>query len=507
VHVQRRELLKAGLSLPFLGPWAALAAQGATTARTAGFTPATVVELARKLAASAYRPADTRLPPALQVGYDQYRDIRFNPAQAVWREQDLPFQLQMFHRGFLFPHRVELNLVQDGRASPLVYSPRQFDFQNQPVPAEADLGFAGFRIHHPLNRAEYFDELCTFLGASYFRAVPRGLNYGLSARGLALGSGDAGAEEFPLFTRFWIEQPAAGADQIVVHALMDSPSVAGAFRFVIRPGAETVFDVQTRLFPRVTLHRAGIAPLTSMFQFDAGDRVGVDDYRSAVHDSDGLAMLNGRGEQLWRALRNPPGLQVSGFQDSHPRGFGLMQRKRDFSAYADLEAHYERRPSLWVEPRGDWGAGEVTLVEIPTADEYHDNIVAFWRPAAPLQAGREYRFDYRLHWCAEHSWQPELATVAMTRIGAAPAPGTRLVVIELAGGRLSKLAADHAVQADVWASGGRIANAVAYANAQTGGWRLSFEFTPEGSGDTELHARASDARGALSETWLYRWSA
>lgn len=504
--MERRELLKAGLSLPLLGGCGTLGAIATATAADGAFGADTVAALARQLAASAYRPPDTSLPETLQVGYDQYRDIRFDPAQALWRGDGLPFQLQFFHRGFLFPNRVDVSLVENGAATALAYSPQLFDFKNMPAPEGGDLGFAGFRIHTPLNRPDYYDELCAFLGASYFRAVAKGLGYGLSARGLALGSGDPGPEEFPLFKRFWIERPAAGAGHIVVHALLDSPSAAAAFRFAITPGVETVFDVRMRLYPRVTLSRAGIAPLTSMFEFDAGDRVGVDDYRPAVHDSDGLAMLNGRDEQLWRPLRNPAGVQISGFEDRNPRGFGLMQRKRSYTDYADTEARYQNRPSLWVEPRGDWGAGAVTLVEIPTADEYHDNIVAFWRPAAPLAAGREYRFDYRLHWCRDHSWQPELAVVAMTRIGAAPQPGTRLVVMELAGGRLAKLPVSAKVDADVWASNGRIANPVIYANPETGGWRLSFEFTPAGERDVELHARAQDARGPLSETWLYRWT-
>lgn len=506
VPVERRELLKAGLSLPLLGGLGTLGAVVSASAATGGFNADTVAALARRLAGRAYQPPDTTLPETLRIGYDQYRDIRFDPAQAIWRNDGLPFQLQLFHRGFLFPNRVDISLVQNGSASALVYSPQLFDFKNMPAPEGGDLGFAGFRIHTPMNRADYFDELCAFLGASYFRAVAKGQGYGLSARGLALGSGDPGPEEFPLFKQFWIERPAAGADHIVVHALLDSPSAAAAFRFAIKPGAETVFDVQMRLYPRVTLTRAGIAPLTSMFEFDAGDRVGVDDFRPAVHDSDGLAMLNGRDEQLWRPLRNPASVQISGFEDRNPRGFGLMQRKRGFADYADTEAGYQRRPSLWVEPRGDWGAGAVTLVEIPTADEYHDNIVAFWRPAVALVAGREYRFDYRLHWCDNHNWQRELAVVAMTRIGAAPQAGARLVVLDLAGGRLAGLTAAAKVEADVWASNGRIANPVAYANPETGGWRLSFEFTPDSNSDVELHARAQDARGPLSETWLYRWT-
>jgi glucans biosynthesis protein len=244
-----------------------------------------------------------------------------------------------------------------------------------------------------------------------------------------------------------------------------------------------------------------------MFEFDPSDRVGVDDYRPAVHDSDGLAMLNGRDEQTWRQLQNPGSLQHSGFQDRDPRGFGLMQRKREYADYQDTEANYQKRPSLWVEPVGEWGEGEVHLVEIPTADEYHDNIVAFWRPKQALAAGREHRWRYRLHWCRDHAWRPELATVASTRIGKAAAKGTRLVVIDLAGGRLSTLADDAKPQVDAAASHGALRNPVAYRSGDAGNWRMSFELEPGDAPVVELRARLRDARGPLSETWLYRWMA
>jgi len=506
--VRRRELLKTGLSLPLLGlgaaaPWAALAAAGPARA----FGADTVPGLARALAAQSYRPGDSELPPALAaIPYDRYRDIRYDPAQAVWKAERLPFQLQLFHRGFLFKHRVDLHLVEGGRATPVVYRPQMFSFGAAPRPQQDDLGFAGFRIHAPINRADYYDEVAAFLGASYFRAVAKDLLYGLSARGLALNTGAGEGEEFPVFTGFWIERPARRARNIVVHALLDGPSVAGAMRFSIAPGVETVFDTQLRLYPRVSLARVGIAPLTSMYHFDAAHRVGIDDFRPSVHDSDGLALHNGAGEQIWRPLHNPRSLQESAFQDRRPRGFGLMQRKRAFADYADAEAHYERRPSLWVEPLGDWGEGAVHLIEIPTGDEYHDNIVAFWRPRAPLAAGREYRYDYRLHWCARHAWKPELAVVAGTRIGAGR-DGARRVVIDLEGGRLAGLAADARLRASVWASAGRVVDAVAHANAGTGGWRMAFELQPQDARAIELRAVLEDERGPVSETWLYRWTA
>lgn len=504
--MRRRELLLAGLTLPL----ATLA--GAAWPRRAGaaatpFDDRTVPEQARRLAAAPYVAPDRQLSSGLEkIQYDQYRDIRFDPADALWTKEKRPYRVQFFHRGFLYRDRVDVHTVAEGVATSVVYHPQMFSFGRAPAPDDVDLGFAGFRLHAPINRADYFDEVCAFLGASYFRAVARGQVYGLSARGLALKTADPAGEEFPVFKAFWIETPAPGAREIVVHALLDSPSAAGALRFRIVPGVQTVFDTALRLYPRVELDRAGIAPLTSMFHFDASDRVGIDDYRPSVHDSDGLALFNGSGERIWRPLRNPGALQESVFMDSRPRGFGLLQRKRQFADYADSEAHYEKRPSLWVEPVGDWGEGAVHLVEIPTRDEFHDNIVAFWRPRQPLAAGREHRFDYRLHWCDRPQWPAELATIAQTRIGRAE-QGGRQIVIELAGGRLRELSPDAVPRAVVSASRGEVANIVAHANAGTGGWRIAFELRPGNERIVELRARLEDAKGPLSETWLYRWTA
>lgn len=505
--MNRRDLLAASLCLPFAALWSGgvgarvLSGAGPATAFDAGTVPA----LARELAARPWQAPAQALPAWLEgMDYDAWRDIRFDPARALWAGQERGFTAQFFHPGFLFREPVQVSEVVDGQARAVDYAAGLFDFGANPVPAGAGdapaAGFAGFRLHAPLNRPDYLDEVCVFLGASYFRAVARGQLYGLSARGLALGTADPAGEEFPRFTRFWIERPAPGATGIVVHALLDGPSVAGAYRFAITPGAETVMDVQSRLYPRVRLDRAGIAPLTSMFQFDASDRGGFDDYRAAVHDSDGLALWTGAGEQLWRPLANPAVLQESAFVDAGPRGFGLMQRKRGFADFGDAEAHYERRPSLWVEPAGDWGRGHVHLVEIPTADEYLDNIVAFWRPDAALEAGREHRFDYRLHWCGDHGWNPGLARVLRTASGALAGGGRRFVIdLAATGGGATPVP-------EVAADRGRIAG-TSLQRLPAGGWRLAFELHPGTAPVVELRARLLGAdRNPLSETWLYRWT-
>ena len=387
VAVRRRELLAAAITAPLLGHWwSALALEASGVASP--FDADTVAGLAKALAARDYVEAESALPRVLEeASYDAYRDFRYRADHALWREEgDARFQAQFFHRGFLFRPKVDIHVVDGGQARALPFSTELFDYAPNPAPVLDDIGFAGFRLHAPLNRADYFDELCVFLGASYFRAVGRGLGYGLSARGLALGTGEPAAEEFPAFRAFWLHRPDAGSQSITIDALLDSPSVAGAFRFVVTPGEDTVFDVDARLYPRVALEKAGIAPLTSMFHFDASGRRDVDDYRPAVHDSDGLAVFTRTGEQVWRPLHNPRAIQHSGFQGEAPVGFGLMQRKRGFADYADIEARYHHRPSLWIEPRGDWGKGAVMLVELSTNDEIHDNIVAFWRPETPAAA-------------------------------------------------------------------------------------------------------------------------
>lgn len=475
------------------------------------FDETTVAALARALSARPYQPPPSNLPARFAgLGYDAYRAYRYRASRALWRDLDLPFQAQFFHRGFLFEHRVDVFTVQGGQAARVPFSTRLFDYPagSTPDPAIGDIGFAGFRLFAPFDRPDRYDEFCSFLGASYFRAIAPRLGYGLSARGLALGTGEPGEEEFPRFTAFWLEQPAAGAEAIVVHALLDGPSAAGAFRFRIAPGgATTVFDVDARLYPRTTLANAGIAPLTSMFHFDGSSGPGIDDFRPAVHDSDGLALLTGGGELAWRQLRNHRTLQHSGFQDSGPAGFGLVQRKRAFHQFSDTEARYDQRPSLWVEPVGDWGAGEVHLVEIPTADEYQDNVVAFWRPRAPLAAGREHRWRYRLHWGRDHPWRPELARATSTRIGRATSVGAHLVVIDFSGDRIAALSEHIEPRVEVASSHGEVRNAVAYRHPEGGDWRLSFELHPGATGTVELRARLLDGDGPLTETWLYRWTA
>lgn len=477
------------------------------------------VELkARDLAGKPYAREDAGMPEFLgQLDYDQYRDIRYKADKALWKDEGLPFQIQAFHRGFIFKDRVSINIVDHGSATRLAYSPELFDYgKNQfPAPLPADLGFAGLRFHYPLRKDEVYDEVAVFLGASYFRAVGLGQTYGLSARGLALDTGLAKAEEFPIFREFWVQKPTQNAGELVVYALLDSPSVTGAYRFTLRPGLDLTLDVASRLYFRKAVERVGIAPLTSMFFHGEDTDRFMDDFRPEVHDSDGLLLGRSTGEWVWRPLNNPRQLRISVFKDSKPSGFGLMQRDREFDHYQDLEAQYHRRPGAWVEALGDWGPGAVYLIEIPSDAEKYDNIVAFWVPDQPATEGKEFRFDYRLHFAQEEYTAVSGGKVVATRIGAAePGDGqNRKIVVDFGSPSLKMLSPKAKVGAEVSASSGKIGNLVVHKNEENGTWRLSFDLEPvpaEKDKDkvpVELRAMLKSGQDVLTETWVYQWNA
>ncbi|QSX39249.1 glucan biosynthesis protein G [Shewanella cyperi] len=478
-------------------------------ARNGQFDSDTVVRIARNLAQKPYVALKDPLPASLaKINYDEYRDIRFKPEAAIWRSEALPYQMQLFHRGFYFQDLIEIALVEGNKASHLAYDPNFFsagEVLREKLPTQ-DIGYSGLRVHYPLNNAEYFDELFVFQGASYFRALGKGNAYGLSARGLAINTAEPAGEEFPVFRAFWIEKPNAETNLIVVHALLDSPSVAGAYRFSIRPGDNTRMDVEATLFPRVELEKVGLAPSTSMYMHSANGRQNADDFRPSVHDSDGLLMINGRGERLWRPLANPSNLQISAFMDNSPQGFGLMQRERNFDAYQDLEANYERRPSLWVEPVGNWGPGAVVLTEIPTQSEIHDNIVAFWKPRHPLAAGSEFHFSYHLVWGAEPVNNDRAVIVSRTASGRADIAkptARRLFVIDY---QVKGDMPQGQAVAKVESSAGSISNIVVRENPRSHGYRLSFEFDPLEVNLAELRAELKFGDQRQAETWLYRWT-
>jgi glucans biosynthesis protein len=476
------------------------------------FDEGTVVGLARNLARSPFVAPAASLPPILaSLSYDQYRDIRFRPSATIWAQPSRKFRLQLLSLGYLFTTPVEIAIVKDGKAHHLAYRADMFTTGNLvpgPLPAQ-DIGFSGFRLAYPINDRQRFDEVAVFQGASYFRSLGRDQLYGLSARGLALKVGDPTGEEFPRFRAFWIEEPKPRSTTVTVHALLDSQSVTGAYRFEIRPGRETTMLVDAVLFPRVDLTEVGLAPGTTMFMFSPSARTVADDFRPQVHDSDGLLIINGRAEHLWRPLANPVRLQIASFADRGPQGFGLVQRDRNLADYQDFEAHFERRPSLWVEPAGDWGEGEVILTEIPTDAEIHDNIVAFWRPRKPIPAGSEYRVSYRLSWGDEPSAARDRLRVVATAVGRAdvkaPTPVRRFVIDYSPD--LHPCRTRCAVpRATVTTSAGKVGDVVVADNPLTKGYRVSFTLDPEKAELCELRLELKFDDSRCAEVWLYRWT-
>ncbi|HTB81613.1 MAG TPA: glucan biosynthesis protein [Opitutaceae bacterium] len=471
---------------------------------------------AKLLAAKPYEPQPPRVPESLQkLTYDQYRDIRFSPAKAWWKVDGLPFQLQFFHPGFGFNKTVQIFELAGKTPRLIPFDPALFSYgKNADIGRiPSDMGFAGFRIHYPLNKPEYLDELAVFLGASYFRALGQNMLYGLSARGLAVNCGEAVPEEFPVFEEFWLQKPAPEAKQIVMYALLDSPSVAGAYQFTITPGAETVMQVRVTLYCRTEIKALGLAPLTSMFWHGENSKGDFDDYRPEVHDSDGLQIERGNGEWLWRPLVNPAQIRVTSFDDENPRGFGLVQRDRDFNHYQDMEASYQLRPSAWVEPVGGWGRGSVRLVELPTPDESNDNIVAFWVPEKLPPIGDPIDYEYKLHWFIETQpggKRPPAGYAVATRLGHSKTYESDLqrFVVDFDGPYLHGRHSDPEIEPVVTVGeGAKLVTSTLESNPYNGTWRVAFALKPDGSGrPVELRCFLRRPPHILTETWSYLWN-
>ncbi len=508
----------------------AIAATGASStlisfaARAAGLEPlgserpfdyGLLKGIARSVSAAPYEKHGKALPPTVAaLDWDQYQSIKFKPDHALWADQKLHFRIQLFHLGLFFKRPVRMFEVHDGKAQEIAYDPAMFDYGKSGLDGDTlpkDLGFAGFRVN---TAPDYKSDLAAFLGASYFRAVGTEGQYGLSARGLAVDTAMGRPEEFPDFTDFWFEQPAADSETVVVYALLDSPSVAGAYRFAITPGEPLLMDIDATLYPRKTIERLGIAPCTSMYQYGENDRRMANDWRPEIHDSDGLSMHTGGGEWIWRPLANPAALRFNSFSDDNPKGFGLLQRDRNFDHFQDDGVFYDKRPSLWVEPKTGWGQGAVQLVEIPTVDETFDNIVAFWNPAQKAEPGQEMLFGYRLFWGSKPPVAPPLAMVVATRTGLGGILGQKRkyfserFVIDFAGGPLAQLDR-HKVkfEIEITASEGRVELTSARPLDAVDGIRTMFDLVPtDSTAPITLRAFLSSEGKALSETWLYEWS-
>ncbi|MBA4136630.1 MAG: glucan biosynthesis protein G [Opitutus sp.] len=445
-----------------------------------------------------------------KLGYDDYRRIRFIPDASLWRGDKLPFQIQFFHPGYLFNQTIELNEFTPTHTQPIPFSVKFFDYQNLTPSfwSRRGLNYAGFRVIHELNAPEKWDEVVSFLGASYFRALAKGQRYGISARGLALNAGGPATEEFPSFIEFWLGKPDPSSKSLTLHALLDSRSVTGAYTFVITPGETTIVDVQASLFFRQGVELPGMAPMSSMFWYgeNSPDRFG--DFRPEVHDSDGLLVAATKDERLWRPLINPTTILRSDFAAPALKGFGLLQRDRDFRSYEDLEAHYHARPSIWVEAIGQWPAGRVRLVEMPTKDEYHDNITAFFTPDQPVAPGTSLDLHWRLHWTNQRVFGGPEGWVRATRQTAEDGRrGRTRYVIDFDGLSVKSVPADADLEADVSIRGeAKLEHQNVVRNDTDGSWRLVLIVTaaPDAP-SSELRARLKLGDRVLTETWAMTW--
>jgi glucans biosynthesis protein len=490
-------------------------AQSATAAPRFGFDD--VVRRARELVTAPFVATPPRAPEGFDaLDYDSWRDIRFKPDHALLNGAG-SFRLETFHLGFLYQRAVTVNTIREGVASPIPYSPSLFDFGrvkvDKPLPIGA--GFAGFRLHYPLNDPHVSDEVISFLGASYFRFLGRDQKYGLSARALCVEAG-AEKESFPFFREFWIESPAAGSNRATIYALLDGEAATGAYRFDITAGQESLLDVQAALFPRRADVKFGLAPLTSMYLTGENDRRLHDGFRNELHDSDGLLMMSGAGEWIWRPLSNPIRARTTSFTDSNNKGFGLLQRDRTFESYQDLDLAYESRPSYFVEAQGDWGPGRVELIELPTEDETNDNIVASWTPASPPLAGKPYTFGYRVTSCLDLARLSPNGRATNTFSTTPRALGSseqivasaRRFLVDFSGGDLAYYVADPSqVEAVASTSAGKILRASVVGNSHIDGLRAQFDMAlkPGETADLRLFLRVG-AR-TLTETWTYPWTA
>jgi glucans biosynthesis protein len=463
---------------------------------------------AKILASKPYVPRQANVPDSLlKLTYDQYRDIRFKPAEALWRRERLPFELQFFHPGFSFDRTVQIHTVEGKSVEPVAFSPGLFDYGMNRVPSvPSNMGFAGFQVLYPLNKPG--DELGAFLGVSYFRFLCQRAVYGLSARGLAVNTGGPETEEFPVFREFWVQKPAPDAKTLTVYALLDGPSAAGAFRFQITPGAETVTQVHEVVYCRHNPDVIGFAPLTSMFWHGKNTNTSYDDFRPEVHDSDGLMLFTGDDEWIWRPLTNPETTRIAAFSDENPKGFGLVQRERRFENYQDLEAYYHMRPSAWVEPVGLWGRGSVRLVELHAPDETYDNITAFWVPESLPPAGEPIEMTYKLHWFIDQI-HPPAGYVVGTRLGHTATQERELerFVVDFDGAYLNKQGPDPMIEPVVTVgNGATFVNQTLQKNPINGTWRVAFAIRPNGNGrPVELRCFLRKPPHVLTETWSYLW--
>ncbi len=518
----RRAFLKAAAATGALGAVGAPAADAAPTNASlklgapAPFSFEALQEEARRLTNEPYRPPavpDPRITS--KIDYEAWGKITYNTDYALYASAKERFPVEFFHLGMFFKKAVRIHKVENGEAREILYDPAYFNMPEDSIARQLSpgAGFAGFRLQEAKDGQLDWkkNDWVAFLGASYFRAIGELRQYGMSARGIALDTwAPDRSEEFPDFSHIYIGPETDNG--VVLHALLEGPSIVGAYRFLMTRGKGVVMDIDCKLFLRGGFVRFGIAPLTSMYWFSETKKLTGIDWRPEVHDSDGLSMWTGAGERLWRPLNNPPRVMASAFGDNNPKGFGLMQRDRAYDHYLD-NVFYDRRPSVWIEPKGDWGKGAIQLIEIPTDDEIHDNIVCVWVPEKPAVPGAEFEYSYRLHWLADEPFPTPLARCVATRLGNGGQPGkprpkgVRKFMVEFLGGPLEKLPFGVKPEPVLWASRGTFSYIFTEAvfDGVSGHWRAQFDLTVEGPDPVEMRLFLKNSDAVLSENWLYQY--
>ncbi len=517
--LNRRQLLLAGASL-------ALPAVGTLTPRAHAAPPVgpqlgppqpfdfdRLKQTAKALAGKAYVAPKPAPEIVGKIDFDEVQKIRYRASKALFADGAAPFPVRLFHVDKFNQLPVKIFALSGGAAREVVFSAQDFEYGDPALAAKlpSDLGFSGFRV---MDGPDSQTDWLAFQGASYFRSSGQDNQYGASARGIAVNTTASTKEEFPRFTEFWLAEPDPHERSVTIYALLDGPSLSGAYKFIAAKQTGAVMQIEADLFIRNNIAQLGIAPLTSMYWYGENDRHKATDWRPEIHDSDGLALWTGKGERIWRPLINPPSVLTNSFLDEHPKGFGLMQRDRSFSDYQDDGAFYDRRPSIWVEPLNGWGPGAVQLIEIPTDDEIHDNIVSFWKTKREVKAGDTFKFAYKLYWQNDNPHPPtDVARVVATRIGRGGVPGSAKptdkdswkFVIDFMGGPMAGMKARYDLKPIVNVSRGKVSNAYVVKVVGTERWRAAFDVYAPGKQQIDLRCFLQLGDKTLTETWLYQF--
>lgn len=515
--IDRRHVLAGALTTTVAG-WTT-SARSETPVGAATFGPPqpfsfdALKQRAQALSKSPYVP-----PPQPAAGdplrgmtFDTFAQAVYKPEMELWRGVSGAQTVRLFPQGRFYAEPVRIYVLENGSAREVVYSPDYFNMPaDHPLRKLQSAGFAGFRL---MSRGGVSDWLA-YLGASYFRSSDPNDQYGGSARGLAINTGKP--EEFPRFSSFWLEQNGSGMN---IYALLESQSLTGAYRMDSRriEGGQggAMQDIECELYFRAPVDMLGIAPLTGMFWYGENSAFTRGDWRPEVHDCDGLSMWTGRGERIWRPLSNPPRIVTNSFIDENPKGFGLIQRDRNFENYQDDSLFYDRRPSMWVEPLSKWGKGAVNLVQLPTTNETEDNMVAFWTPAEPVKAGTVINTSYRLFWGIDSPPVGDVARIVATRIGIGGLGGRDLdlrhvkhnakkFMIDVEGKTLNDLTRYGGTKTVVTTSNGTLSGIEAFPVVGTNRWRMMFDLSDLKGQPADLRAYLAKDDEALSETWIYQ---